>query len=213
MALTIRNRRLMMRVAVVDRRPSVRAGIEAILERVPDVQVVVGVGGELDEVAHALYRTTPDVVIVEDAPGRADGVEMARRIKAAGASPKVLLHADRPDAVQVAAAMLADADGVVDSGAEPRELVEALRTVAAGGTAFADLGARERGELARQLPAEDHAILAMRLASTPRREIADTLRIDGRALRHRVAAIIGRLRAGAQASLRAPVPSPGAGSL
>jgi DNA-binding NarL/FixJ family response regulator len=199
-----------MRVAVVDRHPAMRAGIEALLERVPDVQVVAGTGGELDEVEHALYRTAPDVVIIEDAPGRADGVELARRLKAVGARPKVLLHADHPDAAQVAAAMLADADGVVDSGAQPRELVEALRTVAAGGTAFANLGARERGQLARQLPAEDHAILAMRLASTSRREIADTLRIDGRALRHRVAAIIGRLRASAQASLRAPMPSPGA---
>jgi DNA-binding NarL/FixJ family response regulator len=197
-----------MRVAVVDRHPAMRAGIEAILERVPGVQVVAGAGGELDDVAHALYRTAPDVVIVEDAPGRADGVELARRIKAVGAGPKVLLHADRPDAVQVAAAMLADADGVVDSGAQPRELVEALRTVGAGGTAFADLGARERSELARRLPAEDHAILAMRLASTSGREIADTLRIDGRALRQRVAAMIGRLRANAQATLRAPVPSP-----
>src|SRR5918992_6175653 len=152
----------MMRVAVVDRHPTMRAGIEAVLERVPDVQVVAGADGELDEIAHALQRTAPDVVIVEDTPGRADGVELARRIKAVGARPKVLLHADRPDAVQFAAAMLADADGVVDRGAQSGELVEALRTVAAGGTAFADLSARERGELARRLPAEDHAILAMR---------------------------------------------------
>lgn len=200
----------MMRVAIVDRHPAMRAGIEAILERVPGVQVVAGAGGDLLEVAHTLYRTAPDVVMVEDAPGRADGVELVREIKAFGAGPKVLVHADRPDAVQVATAMLADADGVVDSGAQPREIVEALRTVAAGGTAFPQLGARERRELARRLPAEDHAILAMRLASTSRREIADTLRIDARALRRRVAAMIGRLRASAGATLRAPVPNPGA---
>jgi DNA-binding NarL/FixJ family response regulator len=196
-----------MRVAIVDRHPAMRAGIEAILERVPDVQVVAGAGGELVEVAHALYRTAPDVVMVEDAPGRADGVELVREIKSVGAGPRVLLHADRPDAVQIATAVLADADGVVDSGAQPRELVEALRTVAAGGSAFPELGARERRELARKLPAEDHAILAMRLASTPRREIADTLRIDARALRRRLAAMIGRLRASAEATLRTPVPT------
>jgi DNA-binding NarL/FixJ family response regulator len=200
----------MMRVAVVDRHPAMRAGIEALLEGVPDVQVVAGATGDVVEVAHALYRTAPDVVIIEDAPGRADGVELAREIKAVGAGPKVLLHADRPDAVLVAAAMLAEADGVVDSGAPPRELVEALRTVAAGGTAFAAVDARERRELARRLPTEDHAILAMRLALTSRRDIADTLRIDGRALRRRVAAMIGRLRGSAEATLRAPVPSTGA---
>jgi DNA-binding NarL/FixJ family response regulator len=195
-----------MRVAVIDRHPAMRAGIEAILERAPGVHVVAAASGNHHEVAHALYRTAPDVVMVEDAPGHADGVELARAIKAFGPGPKVLLHADRPDAVQVATAMLADADGIVDSGAQPREMVEALRTVAAGGTAFPDLGARERGDLARRLPTEDHAILAMRLAATPRREISDTLRMDTRALRRRVTAMITRLRVSAHV-LAAPAPS------
>jgi len=196
----------MMRVAVIDRHPAMRAGIEAILERAPGVHVVAGAAGDHGEVAHALYRTAPDVVMIEDAPGRADGVELARELKTHGAGLKVLLHADRPDAVQVAVAVLADADGVVDSGAQPREMVEALRTVAAGGTAFPELGARERRELARRLPAEDHAILAMRLAATPRREISETLRMDARALRRRLAAMISRLRT---LPGRVPAPAPG----
>jgi DNA-binding NarL/FixJ family response regulator len=206
----------MIRVAVIDRQPAMRAGIEAILDAAPGVQVVAGAGGDLREVAHALYRTAPDVVMVEDAPGRADGVELAREIKALGPGPRVLLHADAPDAVQVATAILADADGIVDSGAQPRELVEALRTIAAGASAFPELDAAERRELARRLPAEDHAILAMRLAATPRREISDVLRMDARALRRRMAAMITRLRAGAAATLSAAAPrslhGPGAGA-
>jgi hypothetical protein len=58
------------------------------------------------------------------------------------------------------------------------------------------------------LPAEDHAILAMRLAATPRREISDTLRIDGRALRRRLTAMIARLRAGG-ATLSGAAPATG----
>jgi DNA-binding NarL/FixJ family response regulator len=196
-----------MRIAIIDSHPAMRAGIEAILETSPGVEVVAAAGGDLNEVAHALYRTAPEVVMIEDAPGRLDGVELARQIKAFGPGPRVLLHGDRPDAVQVASAMLADADGILDSAAQPREILEALRTVAAGGTAFPTLGGRERRELARRLPAEDHAILAMRLAATPRREIADTLRMDARALRRRVAAMIGRLRTGG----RRPAPSLGLG--
>ena len=197
----------MIRVAVIDRHPAMRAGLEAILDAAPDVHVVAGAGGsDHHELAHLLYRTAPDVVLVEDAPGRADGVELTREIKACGT--KVLLYADRPDAVQVASAMLADAEGMVDSGAEPRELVEALRVVAAGGSVYRRLGARERGELARRLPPEDHAILAMRLAATPRREISETLRIDGRALRRRLTAMIVRLREGAAATLSAAAPRP-----
>src|SRR4051794_26729078 len=167
-----------MRVAIIDRHPAMRAGMQGILERCGGVEVVASTGGDLHEIAHALYRTAPDVVIVEDAPGRLDGIELAREIKALGPGAKILLHADRPDAVQVASAMLADADGIVDSAAQPRDIVEALRALAAGQTAFPALGGRERRELARRLPAEDHAILAMRLAATPRREIAETLRMD-----------------------------------
>jgi DNA-binding NarL/FixJ family response regulator len=147
--------------------------------------------------------------MIEDTPGRLDGVELARELKALGPGPKVLLHGDRPDAVQVASAMLADADGVIDTAAQPREIFEALRAVGAGRQAFPELGGRELRELARRLPAEDHAILAMRLAATPRREIADTLRMDARALRRRVAAMIARLRTGAAATL-APGAAPSA---
>jgi DNA-binding NarL/FixJ family response regulator len=202
----------MIRVAVVDRHPAMRAGLEAILDGAPDAQIVAAMSGGHSEVEHALYRTAPDVVMVEDAPGYADGVELAREIKARGHGPKVLVHADRPDAVQVATAMLADADGIVDSGAQPRELVEALRIVAAGGIAFPELGPRARRHLAERLPAEDHAILAMRLAATPRREISETLRIDARALRRRLLAMIARLRESAAATLtagppRGPAPS------
>src|SRR5918999_1322608 len=109
-----------MRVAVIDSRPAMRAGFEAILER-GGVEVVAGAGGDQHEVAHALYRTAPDVVIVEDTPGRADGAEVTREIKALGPAPKVLLSSDRPDPVQVVTAVLADADGVLDSGAQPRD--------------------------------------------------------------------------------------------
>ena len=190
----------MIRAAVIDRHPAMRAGLEAILDAAPDIQVVASAGGDDHHaLAHALYRTAPDLVLIEDAPGRADGVELAREITSIGGGPKVLLHADRPDAVQIASAILAEADGIVDSSAEPRELIETLRTVAAGGEAFPQLGARDRRSLARQLSAEDQAILAMRLAATPRREISEALRMDARALHRRVVAMIAQLREGAAA--------------
>jgi DNA-binding NarL/FixJ family response regulator len=200
----------MIRVVVIDRHPAMRAGIERIFDAVAGIHVVAGASAhDRNEISHALYRTAPDVVLVEDAPGRADGVALARELKSYGPDPKVLLLADRPDAVQVATAILADADGIVDSGAQPRELVEAVQTVAARGRVFPALGRRDLADIAQRLPAEDHAILAMRLAATPRREISDTLSIDARALRQRLTAMIGRLRAGAAAALSVPPGPPG----
>lgn len=72
----------MIRAAVIDGHPAMRAGVAAILARTSDVAVVAASSGEPHEVAHALYRTTPDVVILEDAPGRLDGIELTRLIKA-----------------------------------------------------------------------------------------------------------------------------------
>src|SRR5919106_1330930 len=115
--LTIRNWRPIMRIAIIDHRPAMRAGLAAILER-SGVEVVASVGADRHEIAHALYRTAPDLVIVEDTPGGTDGAELTCEVKALGPAAKVVLHADRPDPVQIATAVLSDAHGLFQSGAQ-----------------------------------------------------------------------------------------------
>jgi DNA-binding NarL/FixJ family response regulator len=129
----------MIRAAIIDGHPAMRAGIEAILARTDDVVVVATSSGEPHEVAHALYRTAPDVVIVEHAIGGHDGVELARLIKAHPPAPKVVIYADGADATLVASAMLAGADALVDSRGDERELVAAIRSAARGRPQFPEL--------------------------------------------------------------------------
>ena len=50
----------MIRAAVIDGHPAMRAGVEAILARTVDVAVVAATSGNLHEVEHTLYRTTPE---------------------------------------------------------------------------------------------------------------------------------------------------------
>ena len=92
----------MIRVAVIDGHPAMRAGIQVLLSRAGEITVVGGASGESHEVAHMLYATTPDVVVVEDAPGRADGIELTRLLKSYVPSPHVVLYADGFDAGAVA---------------------------------------------------------------------------------------------------------------
>lgn len=192
----------MIRAVVADGDPAMRAGIEAILARTPDVVVVAVASGEPHELEHTLYRTAPDVVIVEDAPGGLDGVALARLIKTQPPAPRVVLHADSVDATLVAAAMLAGADALVDSRSDAAELVGAVRSAARRESRFPALDAAARAELERRVLSGDEAILRMRLAAFSLREIARTLRVDARTLRARVTAMIERLR-----PPRAPLPS------
>jgi DNA-binding NarL/FixJ family response regulator len=184
----------MIRAVVIDGHPAMRAGIEAILARTPDVAVVAGASGELHELEHTLYRTAPDVVILEDAPGGLDGIALARLIKSLPPAPRVVLYADGVDPTLVAAAMLAGADALVDSRDDAAQLVTAVRSAARGMPRFPEVDAASRAALERRLASPDRAILRMRFAALSPREIAGMLRLDARTLCARVAAMIERLR-------------------
>jgi DNA-binding NarL/FixJ family response regulator len=105
----------MIRVATLDRRPAVRAGLEAILSTQPDL---VSVGGAADE--HELWpllrRTRPDVLVLDDP-------QLARAVKARPPSPRVVVYVD--DARKAPAG----ADGLVGKSAEQRVLLDAIRAV------------------------------------------------------------------------------------
>jgi two-component system invasion response regulator UvrY len=183
----------MIRAVIIDGHPAMRAGIEAILARTDDVVVVAGTSGEPHEVAHALYRTAPDVIIVEHTAHGHDGVALARVVKARPPAPKVIVYADGVEATLVATAMLAGADALVDSRGDARELVAAVRSVAEGRPQFPELDSASRAALARCLPSQDEPILRMFFAAVAPREIARSLKLDARTLRARLAAMIERL--------------------
>ena len=184
----------MIRAAVIGGQPAMRAGVAAVLSRTSDIVVVADASGEPHEVAHALYRTTPEVVIVEDAPGRLDGVELARQIKAWAPAPRVVLYADGVTPAQIAAATLAGADALLDTRAHEGELIRAVRAVVRGETVFPELDPASRDDLTTRLASHDRDILRMRLAALSPREIARLLRIDARTLRDRMSAMIALLR-------------------
>jgi DNA-binding NarL/FixJ family response regulator len=192
----------MIRAAVIDGHPAMRAGVQAILARTADVLVVAETSGGLHEVEHMLYRTAPDAVIIEDSPGGVDGVALTRLIKSYPPAPKVVLHSDGIEATQIAAAMLAGADALVDSRGDALELVAAVCSAARGRPVFPELDVAGRADVAGRLPAGDQAILRMRFAAVSAREIARTLRLDARTLGARLAAMIERLRA-----MPSPTPS------
>lgn len=121
----------MARVLIATREGLLRASLRFLLERQDGISVVADAGSGGEALAAAV-RLAPDVALLE---AGLDGIETARRIRAAADTAVVMLMPDAGDAMF--AALRAGARGLLLMDAEPCELVAAVRTVAAGGTVLA----------------------------------------------------------------------------
>jgi two-component system, NarL family, response regulator DevR len=91
-------------------------------------------------------------------------------------------------------AIVAGADGILHKGVPARELFDAIRRVAGGGEALPAVSEPLLEAAGLALDDDDLPILGMLLDRTPPNEIADTLRLDGTELRHRILRMLARLR-------------------
>ncbi len=122
----------MIRVLLVDDQALVRAGFRAILELEEDLDVV---GEAADGLAAVeLARTLePTVVVMDIRMPIVDGIEATRRLGATrGRSPAVLVLTTFGLDEYVYAALRAGASGFMLKDAPRHQLVDAIRTVAAG---------------------------------------------------------------------------------
>jgi two-component system, NarL family, response regulator DevR len=189
----------MIRVAILDDHYAVRLGLEAALSSEPGMEAV-GSATTAGELAPLLYKTSPDVVVVDYRLPDADGLTVCRQVKGEAAAPGVVLHSAFADDTLTIPAMLAGADAVVHKGAPGRELAEAIRTVAQGGTAIPPVDPDMVHAGGEVLEPEDLPILSMLASGTPRVEIADALRMDATSLQQRMDRMLEAMRSPTQAA-------------
>ena len=122
----------MIRVLIADDHALMRNGLHAILAAQEDMDVV----GEAEHGAQAVeeaIRLHPDVVIMDIRMPRLDGIEATKRLAAQGEkAPRVLVLTTFDLDEYVYEALRAGAAGFMLKDAPPRQLAEAVRTVAAG---------------------------------------------------------------------------------
>ncbi|MBB2909107.1 DNA-binding NarL/FixJ family response regulator [Streptosporangium becharense] len=119
-------------VALVDDEAMIRVGLRMVLSGEPDIEVV----GEASDGAEALAlvaRTHPDVVLIDVRMPHMDGLEASRRLVRDHPDSKVIVLTTFDEDAHVAAALRAGVSGFLLKVAPPEHLVEAVRTVAAGG--------------------------------------------------------------------------------
>lgn len=123
------------RVLVVDDHPIFRDGLAALLDSLPDIDVVA-VAGDGPEAIAAVESTAVDVVVMDLNLPTLSGVETTARLAQMAESPMVLVVTMVDDDDTVVAALRAGARGYVLKGATGEQIAVALRTVAAGGAVF-----------------------------------------------------------------------------
>ncbi|MDC7120411.1 response regulator transcription factor [Cellulomonas fimi] len=143
----------MTTVLLVDDQALLRSGFRLVIESEPDLEVV-GEAADghvaLDQVA----ALAPDVVLMDIRMPGMDGIEATRRVVAEHPASRVLVLTTFDVDDLAFAALRAGASGFLLKTARPDELVDAIRTVAAGTSVVAPRVLRRMLDLfAPHLPA------------------------------------------------------------
>jgi DNA-binding NarL/FixJ family response regulator len=120
-----------IRVGLVDDQELVRAGFRMMLNAQPDM-TVTGEAADGQGAIELAARGAADVIVMDVRMPRLDGVEAARRICAAGESPRVLMLTTFDLDEYAFAALKAGASGFLLKDVPPQELLFAIRSVHSG---------------------------------------------------------------------------------
>lgn len=123
----------MIRLVLADDHALVRRGIAGLLALTDDI-VVAAEAADGEEAEEAILAHHPDVVLLDVRMPRRSGVEVLESLAAAGSLPPTILLTTFDDDEALLRAVRAGARGFLLKDVSFEKLVEAVRTVAAGGT-------------------------------------------------------------------------------
>jgi DNA-binding NarL/FixJ family response regulator len=203
-----------IRVLVADDHPLVRAGLQAALAPLPDVEVVAEATTGSAAVREAVLHR-PDVVVMDLQMPDLNGIEATRELRRVVPSAAVLVLTMFDDDDSVFSAMRAGALGYVLKGAEQQEIARAITAVAAGEAIFGPaVAARVLAYFATpprtptpfpELTARECEVLDLIAAGRNNHQIAETLTLSGKTVANHISAIFAKLQVAdrTQAILRA----------
>ncbi|OEJ57772.1 DNA-binding response regulator [Streptomyces agglomeratus] len=193
-------------VLLVDDEPLVRAGLRAVLEAQPDIEVV-GEAADGAAVLPLVRRLRPDVVAMDVRMPLMDGIEATRLVlRTVDSPPKILVVTTFENDEYVYEALRAGADGFLIKRARPSEIVNAVRLIAEGESLLfpaavralaAEYGSNKaRADLDRAaLTEREEAVLRLMARGLSNAEIAERLIVGTETVKTHVSAVLAKLGA------------------
>lgn len=132
-AKTQRGARGPIRILIVDEQRLVRAGLRLLLEKLPDVEVIAEARDGI-EAFNLVARYEPQIVVLELAMPKANGLAVAEQLAKSHPNIKVIILSIYSDEQNVGQALRAGAAGYLFKGTSMEELEVAIRSVAKGWT-------------------------------------------------------------------------------
>jgi DNA-binding NarL/FixJ family response regulator len=120
-----------IRVILADDHVVVRIGIRNLLSRSADISVI-GEASNGVEAIQLVNELKPDVLLLDMEMPELDGVEVARRLRAAKAPVKILALSAYNDKQYILSMFDQGAAGYLTKDEAPEKIIEAVRGVAAG---------------------------------------------------------------------------------
>ncbi|MFF3486621.1 response regulator [Streptomyces sp. NPDC002701] len=168
-------------VLLVDDEPLVRAGLRAVLEAQPDIEVV-GEAADGAAVIPLVRRLRPDVVAMDVRMPLMDGIEATRAVlRSVDRPPKIVVVTTFENDEYVYEALRAGADGFLLKRARPAEIVHAVRLVAEGESLLFPASVRQLAAEYGDGDANPAARAVLERAALTERE-AEVLRLMARGL-------------------------------
>jgi DNA-binding NarL/FixJ family response regulator len=188
-----------IRVVIVDDHTLLREGTIQLLEQQAEVEVV-GQAGSGEEGFEVLERLRPDVVLIDvHLPGMS-GLALARAAAASLPEVRVLIVSAYDDYAYVAEALEIGVGGYLLKTATARELVDAVRAVAAGvfvldQTLSSRLTRRRRSGpvAAGELTERERDVLGVLARGRSNQQIAAELGLGQRTVEGHVSSVLGKL--------------------
>lgn len=160
----------------------VREGLRELLAKESDVTVVADVGD--GRAAIAMAKEMPlDIVIMDISMPDINGIEATRTICSQTNAPRVLCLSVHSEPGVVSAMLEAGASGYILKTSASRDLIDAVRVVAAGGTYLSPaivktVAGRWTEEAGPRLTSRESEVLALIADGLHTKEIADRLQIS-----------------------------------